>query len=436
MLKPRRRLWLFPVFVLLSIGVYSLPPVHSRLVWRVEMARTQIRYFFHPPAQAAFLPTQQAAIEAIVRATMQAYRMTTPTATPTPRPAPTFSPTPTATPLPMSVSLPGVKYEDQHNRWNYCGPASFSMALRFWGWNGNRDVIGKALMPANTGQDGLPANKDKNVMPYEFQDYITDNVPGLTSVLRYGGDVDVLQRLVAGGFPVLAEKGYYERDVLGKVSWMGHYQFITGYNAGQQSLLVQDTYLDGANFPIPYEKFMDGWRAFNYLFMVVYPLEREAEVMSLLGPYADADWAARHALEVAQAEAQSLSGPAQFFAWFNVGTSHVALREYVDAGYAYDLAFQTYAGLPADEKRPFRMMWYQTGPYWAYFYSARYQDVINLANTTLSLTPLEESLLWRGRAESALGDTNAALADYRAALKVHPNWGPALQALQDLGKQP
>lgn len=400
------------------------------------MVRTQMRYFLHPPAQVVFLPTQQAAIEAIVRATMQAYHAATPSATPTSRPAPTLSPTPTATPLPTTVSLPGVKYEDQRNRWNYCGPASFSMALRFWGWNGNRDVIGKALMPANTGQDGLPANKDKNVMPYELQDYIAENVPGLTSVLRYGGDIDVLQRLVAGGFPVLAEKGYYERDTLGKVSWMGHYQFITGYDAGEQTLLVQDTYLDGRDFHIPYEKFIDGWRAFNYLFVVVYPLERQAEVMSLLGPYADADWAARHALEVAQVEAQSLSGLAQFFAWFNVGTSHVALREYVDAAYAYDLAFQTYAGLSADEKRPFRMMWYQTGPYWAYFYSARYQDVVNLADTTLSLTPLEESLLWRGRAESVLGNTDAAIADYRAALKVHPNWGPALQALQDLGVQP
>ena len=33
-----------------------------------------------------------------------------------------------------------------------------------------------------------------------------------------------------------------------------------------------------------------------------------------------------------------------------------------------------------------RMMWYQTGPYFAYYYSARYQDVINLANTTLNDT--------------------------------------------------
>ena len=34
------------------------------------------------------------------------------------------------------------------------------------------------------------------------------------------------------------------------------------------------------------------------------------------------------------------------------------------------------------------------------------------------------------------GQTQKAINDYRAALKVHPNWLPALQALQDLGVQP
>jgi hypothetical protein len=34
------------------------------------------------------------------------------------------------------------------------------------------------------------------------------------------------------------------------------------------------------------------------------------------------------------------------------------------------------------------------------------------------------------------GQTQKAINDYRAALKVHPNWPPALQALQDLGVQP
>jgi tetratricopeptide (TPR) repeat protein len=85
-------------------------------------------------------------------------------------------------------------------------------------------------------------------------------------------------------------------------------------------------------------------------------------------------------------------------------------------------------------------MWYQTGPYKAYFYSGRYQDVINLANITLTETisnpTLEESLYWRGQAYYMIGNTKAATDDYREALRLHPNWGPAILALQDLGIQP
>jgi hypothetical protein len=57
-------------------------------------------------------------------------------------------------------------------------------------------------------------------------------------------------------------------------------------------------------------------------------------------------------------------------------------------------------------------------------------------NDTISSAVLEESLLWRGRAYYMSGNTQAAVDDYRAALKVHVNWIPAVQALQDLGLQP
>jgi tetratricopeptide (TPR) repeat protein len=263
----------------------------------------------------------------------------------------------------------------------------------------------------------------------------------MTALIRQGGDVETIKRLVSAGFPVVAEKGYYERDFTGKVGWMGHYQFITGYDDKSRELIVQDTYNDGPNFHIGYEEFMEGWRSFNYLFAVIYPVERESEVLTLLGGLANEEDAARHALEIAKVESKSLGGIDRYFAWFNIGTSHIALRQYVDAAMAYDQAFAVYANLASDDTtRPYRMMWYQTGPYWAYYYSGRYADVINLANTTLKDTisepVLEESLLWRGRAYYMAGDTQSAINDYRASLKVHPLWAPALQALQDLGVQP
>jgi hypothetical protein len=424
-----------PLALITGIGLYYLPPVHSRLAWRLDNLRTQIIYLINPPDQAVFQPGGETSltIETVIATTRAEYALTlTPLVTPTPNLGPSPSPTITSTPLPATVKLEGVKYEDQHNRWNYCGPANFSMSLTFWGWDGNRDVVGKSVKPSD---------KDRNVMPYEFEDFITDNVEGMTSVTRYGGDIDVVKRLISAGFPVIAEKGYFERDFTGKVGWMGHYQFITGYDDKARTVLVQDTYNDGPNFQIKYEEFMSGWRSFNYLFVVVYPIEREQEVMNLLGSLANEEDAARHALQVAQRESQSMTGIDRFFAWFNLGTSHIALREYIDAATAYDQAFAVYADLGGDNStRPYRMMWYQTGPYWAYYYSARYADVINLATTTLEDTiaepELEESLLWRGRGLYMAGDTAAAIKDYRAALKVHPNWAPAIQALQDLGITP
>ena len=439
MLKNFRRIYIVPIALLLAIGIYYLPPVHSRLSWRLDNLRTRIVYFFNPPDEAVFQPEQQADFDSVLATTRAQYALTltpeaitSPMGANTPEPGPTPLPTITPTPLPATVILDGVKYEDQHGHLNYCAPANFSMALTFWGWEGDRNVVGKAVKPSND---------DKNVMPYELQDFVNDNVPGLSSVMRYGGDIDTLKRLISAGFPVVAEKGYYERDYNGKMGWMGHYQFVTGYDDTKDMVIVQDTYLDGPDFEIPYDEFTEGWRSFNYVFVAVYPAERENELMTALGPLADADNAARLSLERAQAEGQSLSGIDQFFAWFNVGSSHVALRQYGDATYAYDYAFQLYNGMTGDNSvRPYRMMWYQTGPYFAYYYSNRFSDVINLATTTLEDTisepVLEESLIWRGRAYYMAGDTQAAIKDYRAALKVHPNWPPAVQALQDLGITP
>jgi hypothetical protein len=439
------RLWAIPAVILLAVGLYFVPPIHSRLAWRLEALRTQIKYLINPPEEAVFQPAEQTQLDIAVTAMMQTLQATmttsdaaTASATSTPRPGPTAKPTVTSTPLPATVMLTGVKYETQHGRLNYCGPSNFSMALTYWGWGGNRDVIGKAVMPVNA--------KDKNVMPYELQDYIADNVPDMTSAVRYGGDIELLKRMVAAGFPVVTEKGIYEVDLNGKNSWMGHYAFVTGYDESKQELIYQDSYETdpsnpGPNRHIKYSTFIEGWRAFNYIFLVVYPVEKENQVMDLLGPLANDEQAARHALEIARSEAQTLTDIDQYFAWFNVGTSHVALFEYADAAIAYDYAFNLYAELNVEDSvRPYRMMWYQTGPYKAYYYSNRFSDVINLADTTLNDTiaepVLEESLYWRGMAYYMAGKTDLAVKDYRDALKVHPKWVVATQALQDLGLQP
>ncbi len=443
------KLWLLPLGLALLVGAYYLPPVHSRLAWRVDELRTKIVYYFNPPSEAVFQPSGEAAltVETAIATVRAEYLMTlTPqmTATATPTIGPTPTPTVTSTPLPGSVSLPGVKYVDQHERWNYCGPANLTMALNFWGWTGNRDDVARVVKPGNgnTRENFIEQGKDdKNVMPYEMVDFVNEETE-YRALMRHGGDLNLVKRFIAAGFPVLAEKGYYERDANGKISWLGHYLFTTGYDDTRGGFIVQDAYTKpGKDLLSTYEDYLDGWRTFNYLFMVIYPADRENEVFNLLGPWSDERWAAQHALELAEKDIQTLTGNNLFFAWFNRGTSHVALQQYVDAATAYDQAFALYSKWDVEKAdRPYRILWYQTGPYFAYFYSARYSDVISLADTTLNETiskpTLEESLLWRGRAYYMSGNTQSAVDDYRAALKVHVNWVPAVQALQDLGLQP
>jgi tetratricopeptide (TPR) repeat protein len=440
-------LLILPILCLVAVVVYNIPFVHSRLAWRVDNLRVRLQYALNPPEDVVFLPQEQVSLEdqvnAIVNATLTALTPTAtqtpiPTFTPTPTqtgptatPLPSATPTLTPTPLPDTVRLSGVHYEDQHNRYNYCGPANLSMSLTYWGWDGNRDVVA-AYVKTN--------NDDKNVMPYELQDFVLTQTTEFRAIIRYGGDIALLKKLVAAGFPVVAEKGYYTYDMTGRYGWLGHYQFVTGYDETKGVLVVQDTYIpQGENHEFPYADFIGGWRSFDFLFMVVYPIPRETELMALLGNYADLDWSSRHALEVADAEMTSLSGVDQYFAAFNAGTSHVNLKEYVDAAYAFDYAFQLYASLPNDDMRPYRMMWYQTGPYFAYYYSGRYQDVIDLANVTFDTITddvLEESWYWRGMAKLALGDTDGAISDFRESVRLHPDFQPGLFQLDQLGVTP
>lgn len=429
-----RKLLLFlliPLLCLGSAGFYYFPPVHDRLAWRVDEVILNLKYRLNPPAQAVFVPQEAEKEVPTATALPTAAPSPTPTVQPTavveisPTTIPDETPTPVSTPLPERVILQGVIYEDQHGRWNYCAPANLSMALSFWGWQGNRDVVGPFLKPDD---------KDKNVMPYEMASYVQEHTD-LIVFSRVGGDLDLLKRFIASGYPVLVEKGTFLRDLTGVVSWMGHYQVVTGYDDAQELFITQDSFIK-EDHEVSYVDMIKGWRAFNYAYLIIVPAEKEEEVVDLLGADADEVTNYQNAALKASNEIYGLSGIDQYFAWFNRGSSLVNLQDYAGAAVAYDESFAIYPMIPEAE-RPWRMMWYQTGPYFAYFYSQRYYDVLYLADGTLNAMQgdqnLEESYYWRAMAKAALGDTTGAIEDYRTSLKYHPGFGPAVYQLQLLG---
>ena len=459
----RKKTWLVIIGVVVLLGVVlSLPPVWSRVIYHSHLAYTAVKYWLHPPSEAVFVPSTHdngfvtASVSVTIATDTPTPQPTTePTAipsqstpeatftpTPPPTPTPTPPPTPTPIPLPSSVLLKGIKPERQFM--NNCGPATLSMYLSYYKWGKDQLTTGVVLRPND---------KDVNVMPYELVDFVNQHT-ALHALWRYGGDLQTIRALLNAGFPVMIEKSF-EPYSLRTEGWMGHYNLVVGYDDERQSLTVHDSYLMsyppwGGEIPVeqwntfmgfdfPYSESEQAWRSFNFVFIVVYPPEKENDVLNALGPLATEEGADRIAYDRAMQETSSLTDVRdKFFAWFNVGTSLVGLQDYGKAATAYDTAFAIYPDIKLNA-RPYRMLWYETGPYNAYYYSGRYQDVINLASQTLgnmSEPALEESYYWRALSYNALGNTTSAVADLRASLNYHPGYAPSVAMLTKLGKTP
>ena len=426
----RRRVLLFSLLVLLlicgiSVAVYYFPPVHNRLAWRVESLRVNILRRINPPEQQVFLPQGQAdtvlpsPFARTLPAVQPVFTPTSPPPTGTPQPSP--SPTPSPTPLPLQAELSGIVHEYQ--QFNNCGPASLAMALSYWGWQGDQRDTRLALRPNFVEVD------DKNVNPWEMVRFV-EATGELKAAARVGGDLNLLKRLLAAGFPTLIEAGIQPHPG----DWMGHYLLISGYDDEKNRFITQDS-LIGPDIPVQYSTVAEGWRSFNNAFVTLAPPEKEAELLSVLGEWADEDGSYKIAAQVAQQEINQLNGRDLFFAWYNLGSSLVAQGDYQAAAQAYDQAFALYAEIPEDD-RPWRILWYQDGPLAAYYHTGRYQDVITLGNQTLDSAGgpvLEETFFWLGMAREATGSLDKAIYDYQMAVKINPNSTPAAQALQRLG---
>jgi tetratricopeptide (TPR) repeat protein len=250
---------------------------------------------------------------------------------------------------------------------------------------------------------------------------------GFNTVIQVGGTPEQIKRFLVAGIPVIVEKATLlaDDDPTGG-GWAGHYTIVTGYSDDKSGFTTQDS-LEGPNLVVSYRGFLNQWRSFNYLYIVIYPPAREAEVQTLLGAEADPKANLTHAAQLAQQEVKTLTGQDQAFAWFNLGSNLIELGDPANAAAAFDNARRV--GLP------WRMLWYQFGPYEAYYRVQRYQDVMDLASETLSARDnLEESYYYRGMARLALGDKAGAIEDWKSALKYNRNFVLAAKQLEAAGK--
>ena len=306
-------------------------------------------------------------------------------------------------PAAPAATLQGVRHEAQG--WNNCGPTTLAMNLSYYG---------RTETQRQTAPFLKPDPDDKNVSPHEMVAYAQSI--GYGGQVVVGGDLALLRTLVTNGIPVMVETWYIPEPN----DEMGHYLLLTGYNGEQ--FTFQDSY-KGPNVQKDSAHFDELWKVFNRTAIVVWPPEKGELIAAILGDRADEQTMYQKALQVAHDEVNA--NPQDKFAWFNLGTNLEALGQAQDAAHAYDIARSL--------QLPWRMLWYQFGPYATYYDVGNYDEVINLANATLTGGGnLEESYFWRGKALAALGRNDEARRDFQQAVKLNANYTEAQQALAAL----
>ncbi len=400
-----RRRWPFLLLGLFVLGflVYQISWVKIRVEWRLEGAVTYVRSHLNP---VGALPPPQ------VASASQAGSL--PTATPRPpTPTPEFTPTP----LPAYIKLPSPAWEGQGP--NNCGPDNLAMYLRFYGWDGDQYDISDQVKPV-TG--------DRNVNVDELLYYAHNWVGWLDSIYRVGGTEKRIKQFLAAGIPVMVEKGniipvvYFPNDDF----WNGHYALVTGYDDASGTFVFQDSN-EGPDQTISYEKFNEFWQQFNRVYILIYLPNQEETVKGILGEDWDETTNRQNALDTAQDEA--LADPQNAFAWFNLGMNQVYFEDYGAAVTSFDQARTI--GLPM------RFLRYQFGPFFAYYNTNRLDDLNQLIDYALAITPnSEDVLIWRGWSLYKQGNLNGAIEQFRLAQKANPKSFYVDQALTSVGEIP
>ena len=411
------------------VVVYVYPPVNRRLSWRVDAAMTALRRSLNP---IGTLPTAVSGTQSAPGLLATPVIWTTPAPTlvptgntekiarePTREAGPTVAPQPTITPtsIPDRFLLPPPEYRlGDAQDWNNCGPAALALSLRFYGWEGDQYTISDEIKPIRA---------DRNVNVDDLTAYVSRNLSWLRAEYRVGGDIELLKELIAAGLPVLIEESFVLEEgaqgVMGPSDdrWTGHYLLLTGYDDDLKTFFVQDTYR-GPNQAVTYTDLDANWKAFNRVYVLVFPPEQLEIVQALLGGDWDPSQNRQNALKMAREEASQNAEDA--FAWFNVGTNLAYFEQYSEAARAYDRAREI--GLPQ------RMLRYQFGPFLAYFHSGRTDELYTLAEYALEVTPnSEEALLWQGWALYRTGEKQKALESFREALEARPGYGDAEYAI-------
>lgn len=316
------------------------------------------------------------------------------------------SPTPTEIPIPDQKILSNGNYHIFQS-FNNCGPASLSMALRFYGVNVSQQELGVALRPYQVpGGD----NDDKSVTLEELAEKSKEY--GFVPYHRPMGNPDLVKKFIANDIPVIARTWTKPNEDI------GHYRVIKGYDE-LRGIFVQDDSLQDKNLEYSYSDFNEIWKKFNYEYLVLVPNDKQELAKQILGEDADEKSAWQRAVK--NSEGELSQSPNDIYARFNLSVALYNVGDYQRSVGEFE---------KVEDLVPFRTLWYQIEPIEAYYELGDYDKVFEITTKVLGNynRAFSELYILRGKAYQKQGQTDAARQEFEKAVLYNKH----LKEAQDL----
>jgi len=325
-------------------------------------------------------------------------------------PTTTPSTTPTLPPVPVSKILDNDGYHI-FQTFNNCGPASLSMALRFYDIVETQAKIGNDLRPFQVpGGD----NDDKSVTLKELAEYSKNY--GFVPYHLPMGNSEIVKQLIAQDLPVIT------RTWLTADEDIGHYRIIKGYDENTGTY-IQDDSLQNKNLSYTYDEFNEIWKKFNYEYLILVPQEKVDTIDRILGENTDPKTAWQSAVNnsIMQLEENGNDIDARFnlsVAYFNVGEYEKSVEEFEKV----------------ENLLSFRTLWYQIEPIEAYYSLKNYDRVFEITDKILNNQnrAFSELYIIRGKIYQEQGQVELARQEFQNAVFYNQNKKEAQDLLNSI----
>jgi len=144
----------------------------------------------------------------------------------------------------------------------WCGPASLTMVLNYWGDPVNQSEVGSAVDPEHYGTGSLDLISFLESRGYVVYDFNRDSLEYRSSAM------DELKIWVSHDYPIVVSQWTY---FPGK---SGHYRVVVGYDT--ESIFVRDPNSGSIAFSI--ETFLELWDSYNeYGLIVIGDLTKDSD---------------------------------------------------------------------------------------------------------------------------------------------------------------